>query len=253
MNNKESLYLAHHGIMGQKWGVRRYQPYPSDYHGDGKYVGPKGGPFRKRKERKAAEKERLEKEYAEKVEAAKRKADTIKTAKAEFEKRGWDVYNNNYWTGATKPRVYKNPEYKKSDGKNTSIEISFDDFDSPEAISQAADLADKNFDKIAKKGLDTWLDTMFTTYKDYEWFDLEDAKELVDNGQITADPSIYANYDNLRKYAKDHIELQNVFVEPGRYAVEVHPDKELRTLIPLFGFATLDAKNLSVQRTDYDS
>lgn len=38
-SNLEQNELYHHGILGMHWGVRRYQPYPSDYKGDGHEIG----------------------------------------------------------------------------------------------------------------------------------------------------------------------------------------------------------------------
>ena len=42
----EQLELYHHGIKGQKWGIRRFQRYPKGYTGDGRFIAKAGGTFR---------------------------------------------------------------------------------------------------------------------------------------------------------------------------------------------------------------
>lgn len=49
-------YIAHHGILGMHWGIRRYQPYPKDYKGSGKEIG-EAKKVKPRKEEKYERKE----------------------------------------------------------------------------------------------------------------------------------------------------------------------------------------------------
>lgn len=52
-----SIFIAHHGVLGQKWGVRRYQPYPKGYKGEGNFIGDNGVEYVSKKEFKASKKE----------------------------------------------------------------------------------------------------------------------------------------------------------------------------------------------------
>lgn len=99
-------YLAHHGILGMHWGIRRFQPYPGNYSGSGKYVGAKSDYKQAKKSYKAAK---------AKLRLAK---DEVGLAKVSLSYAKAEHKGDKYFLNATKKdyeRQKKDPNNKKAD------------------------------------------------------------------------------------------------------------------------------------------
>lgn len=98
-------YLAHHGVQGQKWGVKNGPPYPlSRQKGTGRLVGGKGSITKKKSSGGLIEKHKAKKTYKQRVQAAEKaraakvaKAEAAKKAQEEQDKREAEALNQEMW------------------------------------------------------------------------------------------------------------------------------------------------------------
>lgn len=108
--------LKHHGILGMKWGVRRYQPYPSGHKG-GKEIGEAARSRREQRQIKKAQK-KYDKAYRKNFVTAYNRAASYCNAHIDEFNKKWEKEFKGFegnWAQSPKYQQYEKACYKMFD------------------------------------------------------------------------------------------------------------------------------------------